>query len=980
MVVPSGRVTGAVSMAGADSMDGPCHTLLVGIVASQQIRDSGVMGRQGGAMQRHLVLLDGMALVYRAHFALIQRPIVTSKGVNTSALYGFTQTLLDLRDSQGATHMAVAFDTEAPTRRHREFAEYKAQREEMPEALAEALPQVRRMLEALRVPVLSMDGYEADDLIGTLVLRAEREGFRSLMVTPDKDFGQLVTEQTRLYRPGRMGSKPEVMGPAEVCGRWGIERPEQVIDLLGLMGDASDNIPGVPGIGEKTAAKLIGQFGSVEVLLARLGELKGKVKESLETHREQAVLSKHLATIDRDVPLEVDWVELEVKEPDLEVLREVLVEFEFNSLGRRFFGEDFKAGRGFVAEVVPAASAVASRGGGSQAGEGAVPVVAAELRTREDVKADYVVVEGVVALRKLVEKLRGVELLGVAVGPESPVPRLAKVSGVALSDGAGRAWWVPFPAGGGSRVEVRELLRPLLEDEATEKCGHELKADLAMLRGEGLGLGGRLFDVSLAHALVAPELRHSLSFLAESRLGYSPMASGAAVGAQGELGLGLEEDGVMGERAMERADLVMQLRGLLEADLRERGQERVFCEMEMPLVSVLVGLEAEGVRVEAGALREFSEQLAASMALEERRIHELAGEEFNVNSPKQLGEVLFDRMKLLSKPKKTRTGQYATDEQTLLMLAGDHEIVRRLLDYRTASKLRSTYAEALPAAIDSRTGRIHTTFQQLLTATGRLSSQNPNLQNIPIRTELGQEIRRAFVPRDEGHVLLSADYSQIELRIIAALSREAGLLEAFERGVDVHTATAARVFGVTEEDVTAEMRKKAKMVNYGIAYGISAFGLAQRLGIPRKEAALIIEHYFGQFAGIRAFMDQTIEGCRERGYVETVTGRRRYLPEIDSRNATVRGAMERNAINAPIQGTAADMIKLAMVRIDGELRRRGLRTKMVLQVHDELLFDVVKEECEEVEQMVEEAMRTALPLDVPIVVDVGVGRTWLEAH
>ncbi|MFM1945507.1 MAG: polymerase [Verrucomicrobiota bacterium] len=979
-MVPSGRVTGAVRLAGVESMDGGCDTLVVGLVASQQIRDRAVMGRQGGAMQRHLVLLDGMALVYRAHFALIQRPIVTSRGVNTSALYGFTQTLLELRDSQGATHLAVAFDTAAPTRRHEEYPEYKAQREEMPEALVDALPQVRRMLEALRVPVLSLDGYEADDLIGTLVLRAEREGFRSLMVTPDKDFGQLVTERTRLYRPGRMGTKPEVMGPEEVCSRWGIERPEQVIDLLGLMGDASDNIPGVPGIGEKTAAKLIGQFGSVEGLLGRLGELKGKVRENLETHREQAVLSKHLATIDRDVPLEVDWADLEVKEPDLEALRGVLVEFEFNSLGRRFFGEDFKAGRGFVAEAGPSEVPVEERGGDSAVGGVVVPEVAVELRTRGDVKVDYVVVESESALRKLVERLRGVGVLGVAVGPESAVPRLARLSGVALSAGAGEAWWVPFPSGAAGRERFREVLRPLLEDEATEKCGHELKSDLAMLRGEGLGLAGRLFDVSLAHALVAPELRHSLAFMAESRLGYSPMAVAVASGGQGELGLGLEEDGLVGERAMERADLVLQLRGLLEVDLGDRGQERVFREMEMPLVPVLVGLEAEGVRVDAGALREFSEQLAGSMAAEERRIHELAGEEFNVNSPKQLGEVLFERMKLLSKPKKTRTGQYATDEQTLLMLAGDHEIVRRLLEYRTASKLRSTYAEALPAAIDSRTGRIHTTFQQLLTATGRLSSQNPNLQNIPIRTELGQEIRRAFVPRDEEHLLLSADYSQIELRIIAALSREAGLLEAFERGVDVHTATAARVFGVTEEGVTAEMRKKAKMVNYGIAYGISAFGLAQRLGIPRKEAASIIEHYFGQFAGIRAFMDRTIEGCRQRGYVETVTGRRRYLPEIDSRNATIRGAMERNAINAPIQGTAADMIKLAMVKIAGELGRCGLRTKMVLQVHDELLFDVVKSERGEVERLVEEAMRTALPLDVPIVVDVGVGRTWLEAH
>lgn len=937
-------------------------------------------------MPRQLVLLDGMALVYRAHFALIQRPILTSQGVNTSALYGFTQSLLDLRDSRKPTHLAVVFDTPAPTRRHEEFPDYKAQREEMPEALSIALPHVRRVTAALRIPALSLDGYEADDLIGTLVARAEAEGFASLMVTPDKDFGQLVTHATLLYRPGRLGGDPEILGPDDICRRWGIDHPRQVIDILALMGDTSDNIPGVPGIGPKTAAKLIGQYESVENLLEHADELKGRLRESLVRYRDQALLSKHLATIDRDVPLNCEWSDLERREPDEEVLKAFLVEFEFNSIGRRLYGEGFKAGRGFkavraqaVSEVraavhvaVPARPSDPDPAAGARSG--------AVLRTLAEGAPHYVHVRSGEGLKALVGSVSGKSPLGLAVGPVSLSPRSTAVMGLALSTERGRAWWVALPGSVDERARWWQILRPLLEDSATEKCGHDLKADLAMLRREGLRVGGNLFDIMLAHALVEPDLRHTLPYLAEKYLGYAPIQPVTGSDRQTELGLEGVDSGREAEMAMERADLALQLRELLSPALDEREQRRVFHEIEMPLVPILVDLEAEGVRVDAVALREFSDHLARHMAEQERIVQQLAGTEFNVNSPKQLGEVLFDRMRLVESPRKTRTGQYATDEQTLLAMAGEHEIVRRLLDYRTASKLRSTYAEALPAAMDRRTGRVHTTFQQLLTATGRLSSQNPNLQNIPIRTELGQEIRRAFVPRNDQFLLLSADYSQIELRIIAALSQEVGLLEAFRREADVHTATAARVFGVPEEAVTAEMRKKAKMVNYGIAYGISAFGLAQRLGIARKEASAIIEHYFAQFGGIREFMQRTISDCRERGYVETVTGRRRYLPDINSRNGTVRGAMERNAINAPIQGSAADMIKIAMVRIHGELSRRKLRTRMVLQVHDELLFDLFIPEREEVEVLVEEHMRTALPLDVPIVVEIGVGRTWLEAH
>jgi len=919
------------------------------------------------AMPSNLFLLDGMALVYRAHFALIQRPILTSKGVNTSALYGFTQTLLELRDRHRPTHLAVALDTEVPTRRHREFPAYKAQREAMPEDLGLALPHVRRMIEALRIPAISLDGFEADDLIGTLVRRAEADGFHSTMVTPDKDFGQLVTPQTVLYRPGRMGGDSEILGVNEICARWGIREPRQLIDILGLMGDASDNIPGVPGVGEKTAIKLIAQFGSVEELLNRLEEVPGKLRTKLEQHRQQALLSKHLATIDCDVPIQVHWTDLASGDPDPDALRGLLAEFEFNSIGRRLFGPEFKAGRGFT----PAAGNTAP---------GLDQLEAGSLRTLAEVNPSYETVLGPAARADLRRHLREAGRFALAVsGPPGPV-RHSAADGIAFSTSPQHAWWVALPAAADERRTILAELTPLLADENLVKIGHDLKSDAARLRPEGIRLGGPLFDGLLAHALLEPQLRHTLEFIAESRLGYTPTRFEAGAGGQGELGLDQPDPARQARTCMERADLAGQLRQILEPGLSTTGQERVFYEIEMPLVPVLVDLEHEGVRIDADALREFAELLSREMSLQEEAIHRLAGTSFNVNSPKQLGEVLFDRLRLVADPKTTRTGQYATDESTLLGLAGEHEIVRRLLDFRTASKLKSTYADALPAAIDRRTGRVHTTFHQLLTATGRLSSQDPNLQNIPIRTELGREIRRAFVPRDGEYRLLSADYSQIELRIIAALSREPGLLEAFASNADVHTTTAARVFGVTPSAVTPEMRKKAKMVNYGIAYGISAFGLAQRLGIPRKEAAAIIDHYYAQFPGIREFMQRTIEGCRQRGYVETVTGRRRHLPDITSANATVRAAAERNAINAPIQGTAADMIKLAMVRIHRELRARTFRTRMLLQVHDELLFDLYLPEQEEVMTLVEEKLRTALPLAVPIVVEMGVGGNWLEAH
>ena len=963
-------------------------------------------------MPKKLFLLDGMALIYRAHFAFVQRPIFTSKGVNTSALFGFTQTLLDILTNQQPTHLAVAFDTPAPTARHREFPDYKAQREETPEDIVQALPHVRRLIEAFHIPALVLDGYEADDLIGTIVKRAEAEGFESYMVTADKDFSQLVTDRTFLYKPARSGSEIEILGPARVCEKWGVARPEQVIDLLGLWGDASDNIPGVPGIGEKTASKLIAQYGSVENLLAHTAELKGKQRENLEHYRDQALLSKRLATINLAVPLEVRLEALKLRPADEEAVKQLLVEFEFNAIGRRLFGDDFKAGRGHGVETTspattPGVGADREFGSGSASRETSRPTYppekeatgertgapAANLKTLADVPHRYHVVGDAAARAQLVRSLLAQPQVALATQTIGADAKQARLLGLGFCFADHEACFVPVPVGdldvkasadSPSRPDPGAALlgefRPFFENAAIEKVGHDLKFELSVLQWLGVEVCGPLFDVRLAHALIEPELHHSLEYMAESALGYTPAAGAKSAPEQTELSLVPGEPGPSAEQTMEKADLAWQLRRWLEPQLKEKTWERVFYELEAPLIPVLVDMEIEGVRIDAAALTEFSVLLSRQMADHEKTIHRLAGAEFNINSPRQLGEVLFDQLKLADAPKKTRTGQYATDEPTLLALAGDHAIVRHLLDYRACAKLKSTYADALPAAIFPRTGRVHTTYEQLATATGRLNSQNPNLQNIPIRTELGQEIRKAFVPRGPDYLLLSADYSQIELRIIASLSRETTMIEALKGGADVHTVTAARVFGVAPDAVTPEMRRQAKMVNYGIAYGISAFGLAQRLGIPRKQAAEIIDHYFARFPAIRQYMTDTVEFARQHGYVETVTGRRRTLRDIRSANGTVRAAAERNAINAPIQGTAADMIKLAMIAIHRELKARQLRTRMLLQVHDELVFDLYQPERDEVLALVEDRMRDALPLEVPIEVEMGVGQTWLEAH
>ena len=961
-------------------------------------------------MVKKLFLLDGMALVYRAHFAFISRPILTSKGVNTSALYGFIQTLLDIQKNQQPTHLAVAFDTETPTQRHTEFADYKAHREAMPEELSAALPHVRRMVEALRVPVLICEGYEADDIIGTLVRQAGKEGFTSYMVTSDKDFGQLITTNTFIYKPSRSGEGVEIIGLPEIQSRWGVQRPEQVVEVLALMGDASDNIPGVPGIGEKTAMKLIAQYGTVENLLAHASELTGRLKQTLETNRESALLSKRLATINCDTPCALDLDALKVQPPDEEKLKGLLVEFEFNSLGRRLFGEDFKAGRGGGSPESKVQSPKSTPGasgdklseefklereteGGAAETKPEPIVAAAHLKTIADVPHEYHLVESPEERAKLVQTLQKLKCFCFDTETTSLDPKEARLVGLAFSFAPHTGYYVPLPPDDASpelrtphsafRIPpILEEFRPVLESGRIEKVGHNLKFDLSVLKWQGVSVGGKLFDTMVAHSLIEPEMRHGMDYLSEVYLGYTPVPISKLIGdaKAGQLNMADVPVAKVAEYSAEDADVTWQLRGALEPLLKEKGQERVFYEVESPLIPVLVDMEFEGIKVDAAALADFAAQLSKEMDESEKAVYRLAGTTFNVNSPRQLGQILFDILKIGEAPKKTKTGQYATDEQTLTALATDHEIVQRLLEYRTASKLKSTYADALPQAIWPKTGRVHTTYNQVMTTTGRLNSQNPNLQNIPIRTERGQEIRKAFVARGGEYRLLSADYSQIELRIIAALSREKAMLEAFKAGVDVHTATAARVFGVFPDLVTPEMRRKAKMVNFGIAYGISAFGLSQRLGIPRKEAADIIDQYFRQFPGIRSYMDKTIEFAREHGFVETVTGRRRYIRDIRSANNTIRGAAERNAINAPIQGTAADMIKLAMINIHRELARRSLKTRMLLQVHDELVFDLYQPEQPEVLPLVEEKMKTAIALDVPLAVEMGVGENWLTAH
>ena len=920
---------------------------------------------------KRLFLLDGMALVYRAHFAFMRAPVMTSKGVNASALLGFTNTLNDLLKKFAPTHLAVVFDTSAPTERHKIFPEYKAQREEMPEDLRNAIPNVKRMVEAFNIPVLQLDGYEADDIIGTLARRAEEidPEIEIYMVTPDKDFAQLVTGRTKIYKPGRGGAEAEIIGVEEVLEKWEVERPEQVIDILGLWGDASDNIPGIPGIGEKTAKKLMKIYGSVEELVKNTDQLKGKQKENVINFGEQGLLSKQLATIIRDVPIEFDWDDLEMGERDDEKLKKILIEFEFNALGKRYFGKDFKAGRGFETE---------------EDDEG----VKAALKTIKDVKHRYQLIEDAGPRADLIAELGKLKSFCFDIETTDLDEKRADIIGIAFSWKAHTGYYVAFPTGRRESLEVLEEFRELFSREDIEKIGHNLKYDLGVLAWCGMPVAGPFFDTMLAHVLVMPEQKHTMNVLSEKLLGYTPIPISEVIGKQEEENGQMSMFDIapatdlkkMAEYAAEDADVTWQLAGKLRPLLEEKGQGKVFFEIECPLLPVLVAMEREGVALDGAVLDEMGKKLELEIGRLEKAILEQAPKPFNLNSPKQLGEILFDEMQLVAKPKKTATGQYKTDEAVLQSLAHDHQIVADILEYREATKLKSTYVDALPGSVNSRTGRVHTTFLQLYAATGRLASNHPNLQNIPVRTPLGREVRKAFVPRDEDFLLLAADYSQIELRVMAEISGDAGMRQAFQDGLDIHLATAAKVHGVGLDEVTPEMRRGAKMVNFGIMFGISAFRLSQNLGISRGEGKAIIDGYFEQYPGVKNYMDETVAKAKESGYVETITGRRRYLRDINSSNYTVRSGAERVAINTPIQGTAADMIKIAMVNVARALDGAGARTRMLLQVHDELVFDLARDEEESVVPLIVEAMQNTVPLDVPIVVDTGTGENWLEAH
>lgn len=931
---------------------------------------------------KKLFLLDGMALIYRAHFALSKNPRFTSSGMNTSAVMGFTNTLLDVLKKERPTHMAVVFDTDAPTERHTDFEAYKAHRQAMPEDLAQALPYVVRLIQGFNIPVITSDGFEADDIIGTLAKKAEKEGFTVFCMTPDKDFAQLVSENIFIYKPSRMGSDIEIMGVPEVLAKWEIEKVEQVIDILGLWGDAVDNIPGIPGIGEKTAKTLIRQYGSMENILASSHELKGKLKENVETFAEQGLISKKLATILLNVPVDLDIEALTITDPSRELLEPLFAELEFRTIGRRVFGEEFN-----VTEVTLTTTSGQMDLFGSPMQVTTVetttvvePVLAG--RNIGNTEHTYHLVDTPEKRRELIDLLSGQPFICFDTETTGTDANNSELVGLSFSIKPGEGYYVPAPVDPDECSAIVREFQPLLENPDIKKIGQNLKFDILILKWCGITVRGALFDTMLAHYLIDPDTRHNMDVLAQNYLGYTPVSITALIGAKGKNQGSMRdvELEAIKEYAAEDADITLQLYEAFVPLLQKGGVEKLALDIENPLIYVLADMEREGVLISKETLNEFSGELQTDLVQLEKTIYEKAGVRFNISSPKQLGEVLFEKLQLDPKAKKTKTGQYQTGEDVLTWLAAKSDIARDILDFRQLLKLKSTYVDALPLMINPRTGRVHTSYNQAVAATGRLSSNNPNLQNIPIRTARGREVRKAFIPASPDHLLLSADYSQIELRLIAEISKEDTMLAAFSAGLDIHTATAAKVYGVALDDVDATMRRNAKAVNFGIIYGQSAFGLSQSLNIPRKEAAEIIENYFAQYPGIKRYMNDTMNFARENGFVQTIMGRRRYLRDINSANMTVRGFAERNAINAPIQGSAADMIKIAMINIHREMNELKLSSKMTMQVHDELVFDVVRGEEEKVKELVMRNMKTAIKTEVPIEVEVGQGVNWLEAH
>ena len=918
-----------------------------------------------------MFLLDAYALIYRAYYAFIKNPRINSKGLNTSAIMGFVNTLNEVMTKENPTHLGVAFDPSGPTFRHIEFPEYKAQREACPEDIKTAVPIIKKILEAYRIPVLEVEGFEADDVIGTLATKAGMSGIETYMLTPDKDYGQLVGNNVYMYRPRHNGGY-EVMGTQEVIEKYGIDNTSQVIDLLGLMGDASDNIPGCPGVGEKTAVKLIKEFGSIESLLLNTDKLKGAQKKKVEENAEMIKMSKYLATIKTDVPIELDLDALQVKDANQQELEKLFEELEFKTFAKRILKKDKQEQKKQNLQLDLFAEFPT---------EGKEEAEFSSFETIKTIPHEYKLVEKEDEIKQLCDYFLTKEILSLDTETTSLSPIDAELVGLSFSVKENEAFYVPVPADQGEARKIVDLLRPVYENEKILKVGQNLKYDYEVLMKYGVRLAGKMFDTMLAHYVIQPELRHNMDYLAEIYLNYKTIHIDELIGPKGKNQKNMRDlrPQDVYEYAAEDADVTLKLKNKLEGELKKYGAEELFYNIEMPLMPVLAEMEMNGVTIDTQSLADTSDVLTKRMEEVEKEIYELAGAPFNIASPRQVGEVLFDKLQIVEKAKKTKTGQYVTNEEVLQSLKGKHKIVEAILEHRGLKKLLGTYIDALPKLINARTGHIHTSFNQATTATGRLSSSDPNLQNIPVRGEEGKEIRKAFIP-EPGCLFFSADYSQIELRVMAHLSGDENMIEAFREGHDIHAATAAKIYKEEMENVTRDQRTKAKRANFGIIYGITVFGLAERLEISRDEAKMLIEGYFETFPKVKEYMEKAKEQARNQGYVETQFHRRRYLADINSANATVRGFAERNAINAPIQGTAADIIKVAMIRIYNRFRAEGIRSKMILQVHDELNFSVYPEEKEKVEQIVLEEMQNAFPMQVPLVADCGWGNNWLEAH
>ncbi len=924
---------------------------------------------------KKLFLLDGNALVYRAHFAFISRPLINSKGLNTSAITGFVRSLWDILSNQKPTHIAVSFDMPGDTFRHKMFPAYKANREAQPEDISTALPYIKSIIEGFNIPIVTLAGYEADDIIGTLSKQAEKQGFTVYMVTPDKDFGQLVSEHIYMFKPSRRGNGVDILGVSDILKQWQVKRIDQVIDMLGLQGDSVDNIPGIPGIGPKTAAKLLAEYDTIEGLIAHSHELKGKQKERVDEFHEQAILSKELATIDTDAPVTFDEKAYRLSAMNREKLGVLFKDLEFRTLSQAILGPPQT---GVQQDLFGNAVAATPE----RTSESPPPPAMADYNIK-NTDHEYILVDSLEKRRDLLVVLQNAQSFCFDTETTGLDANEAKLIGLSISLEAGKGYWVPVPDDAETARDILQEFKSVFENDGISKIGQNLKYDALILKWYGIEVQGHFNDTMIAHYLLEPGTKHALDYLAETYLNYEPMKIEALIGRKGinQITMRQADPEKVSEYAVEDADLTLQLHEILFRDLKKEGLHELYQKIEEPLIKVLVDLEHAGINIDEQYLHDYSQELGEQLLDLESEIYKLAGLPFNIASPRQVGEVLFDRLKIPYRWRRTKTGQYSTDEDKLTELSKDHEIVEVIMQHRMFSKLKSTYVDALPLLINPKTRRIHSSFNQALAATGRLSSNNPNLQNIPIRTPEGRRIRKAFIPKDHQHVLLSADYSQIELRLIAEISKDDAMLEAFQKGQDIHRATAARVYDVPYDEVTADQRRNAKTVNFSITYGAGSTNLSRQLSISRKEAKILIEQYFKQYAGLKRYMDDTVEFARANGYVETLLGRKRKLRDINSRNGMSRSGAERIAINTPIQGTAADMIKLAMIDIHSAMKAKHLRSQMILQVHDELVFDVPKDEQEVMEVLIEDKMKHAIPdLKVPIVVGMGVGADWLEAH